>query len=92
MDTPAFPAPNDAQERAILEKLEAVRDQLLLLKQDRTQYIRTQDVMHLYNQVIEQVRQLNEVREATHTGENRRERLPPPGRSASALLNRCHSG
>jgi len=73
-----FEAPKDAHEQVILEKLQAIRDRLLLLKQDRTQYIRTQDVMHLYNQIIEQVRLLNEVREAAHTGENRREILPPP--------------
>ena len=78
MDTPAFPAPKDANEQAILERLEGVRDQLLLLKQDRTQYIRTQDVMGLYDQIIEQVRQLNEVRETTHAGENRRESTQPP--------------
>lgn len=73
MDTPAIPAPKDARERDILERLVAVRDQLLLLKQDRTKYIRTQDVMVLYDQTIEQVRQLNEARSKEQVGENRRE-------------------
>ena len=71
MDTPAIPAPKDARERAILEKLEAVRDQLLLLKQDRTKYIRTQDVMVLYDETVEQVRLLNDIRSGQQTSGNR---------------------
>lgn len=72
MDTPAVPAPRDAREQAILERLTLVRDQLLLLKQDRTTYIRSQDVLPLYDETIEQVRQLNDVRaEGVHREENR---------------------
>jgi hypothetical protein len=78
MDTPAIPAPKDAREQEILEQAEAIRDQLLLLKQDRTKYIRTQDVMILYDQVIEQVRQLNEARtQGGDKAENRRKFLRP---------------
>lgn len=62
MDTPAVPAPRDARERAILEHLEPIRDQLLLLKQDRTKYIRSQDVLPLYEQTIDQVKELNNIR------------------------------
>ncbi|EOO01912.1 hypothetical protein UCRPA7_2593 [Phaeoacremonium minimum UCRPA7] len=75
MDTPAIPAPKDARERDILERLVAIRDQLLLLKQDRTKYIRTQDVMVLYDQTIEQVRQLNEARSKEPVGENRLDKV-----------------
>ncbi len=64
--------PKDARERDILERLTAIRDQLLLLKMDRTQYIRTQDVMLLYDQLIEQVKLLNEIRKGQDRSENRR--------------------
>ncbi|KAH8911680.1 hypothetical protein BR93DRAFT_921653 [Coniochaeta sp. PMI_546] len=71
MDTPAVPMPKDSREREILEKLTAIRDQLLLLKQDRTKYIRSQDVQQLYNQAIEQVKELNDVRKGLEHSENR---------------------
>lgn len=63
--------PKDARERDILEHLMAIRDQLLLLKMDRSQYIRSQDVMVHYDQVVEQVRHLNEIRKGEKKGENR---------------------
>ncbi|KAJ4302402.1 hypothetical protein N0V88_002546 [Collariella sp. IMI 366227] len=75
METPAVPMPKDARERQILDKLTVVRDQLLLLKRDRTKYIRTEDVMTLYEQVVEQVRQLNEIRQGEHKGENRLDKV-----------------
>lgn len=71
MDTPAIPMPKDERERQILEKLTVIRDSLLLLKTDRTKYIRTQDVMELHDQLVEQVKQLNEIRKGEHKGENR---------------------
>ncbi len=71
METPAFPAPRDAHEREILANLESIRDRLLLLKQDRTRYIRSQDVLLLYDQTIEQVRLLRLAREGHTDGENR---------------------
>jgi len=73
-----MPAPKDAREREILAHLESIRDQLLLLKQDRTKYIRTQDVMLLYEQIIDQVRLLNEVRQGEAKGENRCQLPPSP--------------
>ncbi|KAJ9156643.1 DUF2408 domain protein [Pleurostoma richardsiae] len=85
MDTPAIPAPKDAREQEILEQAEAIRDQLLLLKQDRTKYIRTQDVMILYDQVIEQVRQLNEAR--TQGGDKAENRLDKVLESCFQLLS-----
>lgn len=71
MDTPAVPMPKDERERQILDKLTAIQDKLLLLKRDRTQYIRSQDVMLLHDQLVEQVRQLNEIRKGEHKEENR---------------------
>lgn len=66
-----IPAPKDEGEREVLEKLIAIRDQLQLRKLDRTTYVRTQDVMILYDQTIEQVRILNEVRHGKSAEENR---------------------
>lgn len=63
--------PKDERERRILDKLTVIRDQLLLLKRDRTKYIRTQDVMEPYDELVEQVRELNEIRKGEHKGENR---------------------
>ena len=71
MDTPAVPAPKDAREKEILESLSGIRDQLLLLKQDRTKYVRTQEVMVLYNQTIEQVKKVRDVRQGQDAEENR---------------------
>jgi len=65
--------PKDEREKGILENLVGIRDHLLLLKRDRTKYIRSQDVILVYDQVIEQVKQLNEIRKgAERKGENRR--------------------
>lgn len=75
MDTPSVPMPKGFQERDILEKLTAIRDQLLLLKQDRTKYVRSQDIFFLYDQAVEQVRQLNEVRKGRGQYENRVDRV-----------------
>ncbi|OAA56852.1 putative protein family UPF0662 [Cordyceps fumosorosea ARSEF 2679] len=72
MDTPAVPMPRDAGELAILQRLAEIRDQLLLLKQDRTTYIRSQDIIPLYDQTIAQVKELNAIRAETGaTDENR---------------------
>ncbi|KAK0387290.1 hypothetical protein NLU13_5603 [Sarocladium strictum] len=62
METPGIPPPHDEREQAILDQFILIRDQLLLLKQDRTTYIRSQDVIPLYDQMIEQVSQLNAIR------------------------------
>lgn len=71
METPAIPMPKDERERQVLDKLTVIRDSLLLLKRDRTKYIRTQDVMVLHDQLVEQVKQLNEIRKGEHKAENR---------------------
>ena len=77
MDTPAVPLPQDAREQAILDRLGLIRDQLLLLKQDRTTYIRSQDVIPLFDRTIEQVKELNRVRTETGNKEENRGSLRP---------------
>ncbi len=72
METPAIPMPRDARELAILQHLTEIRDKLLLLKQDRTTYIRSQDILPLYDQTIAQVKDLIAIRAETGaTDENR---------------------
>ncbi|KAI1269997.1 hypothetical protein F5Y18DRAFT_421476 [Xylariaceae sp. FL1019] len=75
METPKYPAPRDAGEKEVLSTLVALQDQLLLRKLDRTTYVRTQDVMVLYEQVIEQVKRLNEIRHGKAIEENRVDRV-----------------
>lgn len=62
MESPAVPVPLDPQEQPILDRLLRTRDALLLLKQDKSSYIKSRDVLPLYEQVIEQVEALNAVR------------------------------
>lgn len=62
MDTPKVPAPRDQGEKDILNELVAVRDELLLRKMDRTTYVRSQDVLGLYDKTVAEVKKLNEIR------------------------------
>ena len=62
-DSPAFQAPLDPKEAPILDRVLYLRDQLSLLKQDKSTYIKSHDVLALYVQVIEQVHELNTIRE-----------------------------
>ncbi|KAI1751287.1 hypothetical protein F4782DRAFT_505307 [Xylaria castorea] len=75
MDTPKIPAPQDEGEKQVLEKLVAIQDQLLLRKLDRTTYVRSQDVMGLYDETVYQVRRLNEIRSGKSVEENRVDRV-----------------
>ncbi|EAL88393.1 conserved hypothetical protein [Aspergillus fumigatus A1163] len=59
MDSPAAPVPFDPQEQPILERLLRTRDALLLLKQDKSSYIKSRDVLPLYEEVISEVEKLN---------------------------------
>ena len=61
-DSPAVPPPSDPRELPILERLLSTRDALLLLKQDKSTYIKSGEVISFYDQVIELVRQLNAIR------------------------------
>jgi hypothetical protein len=71
-ESPAVPVPLDPREQPILEKLLTARDALLLLKQDKSTYIKSQDVIPIYEQVIEQVQILNSVRADRRLERNRR--------------------
>lgn len=71
METPMVPMPKDSEEREILERLTIIRDKLLLLKQDRTKYIRSQDIVVLYDETVDQVRRLNEARKGKDKSENK---------------------
>lgn len=60
--SPAVQAPLDPKEQPILDSLLQIRDKLSLLKQDKSTYIKSHDVVSLYEQVIEQVHLLNNLR------------------------------
>ena len=62
-DSPAVQAPLDPKEQPILDRVLHLRDALSLLKQDKSTYIKSHDVIALYNQVIDQVHLLNTIRE-----------------------------
>ena len=62
-DSPAVQAPLDPKEQPILDRVLHLREELSLLKQDKSTYIKSHDVIALYDQVIEQVHSLNVVRE-----------------------------
>ena len=62
-DSPAVQAHLDPQELPILDRVLHLRDKLSLLKQDKSTYVKSHDVLQLYDEVIEQVHQLNVIRE-----------------------------
>jgi hypothetical protein len=70
-DSPVMTAPVGPQEKPILEKLLLTRDKLLLLKQDKSTYVKSSDVLPLYEEVIEQVSLLNGVRGPEQLLQNR---------------------
>ena len=61
----------DPKEQPILDNLLSIRTQLELLKRDRSTYVRSQDVLQLYDQVIEQVQVLNEIRVTKRLEQNK---------------------
>lgn len=71
-DSPAFRFPLDPVEQPILDSLLVIRDRLLLLKQDKTRYVKSQDVVTYYNQLIAQVDALNDIRKTKRGEQNRR--------------------
>ncbi|KAJ5909014.1 UPF0662 protein [Penicillium taxi] len=62
MESPALPVPLDPQEQPIVERLLELRDALLLLKQDKSSYIKSRDVIPIYEQVVNEVEKLNAAR------------------------------
>lgn len=75
MDTPQLPLPQDPREQAVLEHLLEIRDQLMLLKQDKSTYVKSSDVLALYDKTIEQIRILNEIRTVKPEQETRVDRV-----------------
>nr|POE52089.1 upf0662 protein [Quercus suber] len=70
-DSPAFRTPLDPKEQPILDRILTIRDHLSILKQDRSTYVKSEDVVKYYNQVIEQVEQLNKIRVDKREEQNR---------------------
>lgn len=70
-DTPTRQLPIDPREQPVLDQLLAIRASLTLLKQDRSTYVKSSDVIPLYEKAIEQVQILNELR-ADHPREENR--------------------
>ena len=59
-------------EQPVFEKLIQLRQRLQLLNKDRTKYIRSQDVLVIYNSLVEQVQKLNTIRkESGYAQDNR---------------------
>lgn len=77
-DSPAFRSPLDPREQPILDSVLSIRDKLSLLKQDRTTYVRSEDVLTLYNNVIQQVEKLNGIRAQKRSEQNRGTYCPHP--------------
>jgi hypothetical protein len=79
VDTPSS-IPLDPSEQRIYDELMAVKEELTLLGQDRTTYIKSSDVMLLYDKVIDQVAKLNDLREESSrsTEQNRGMVKPQP--------------
>jgi hypothetical protein len=61
-DSPAVYLPLDPREQPILERLLSIRDALLLLKQDKSTYIKSQQVISFYDQIVDQIQQLTNIR------------------------------
>lgn len=70
-DSPFTRSPLDPKEQPILDRLLGLRDQLSVLKSDRTSYIRTQDVLDLYTTLIGEVEKLNDLRTDKRNEQNR---------------------
>jgi hypothetical protein len=72
MDTPNLPLPLDAREQPILDALRRIRDELTLLKQDRSSYVKSSDILPLYDRTVAQVQLLNEIRADKPDEDNQR--------------------
>jgi len=78
-DTPTLPLPLDPREAPILDNLTRVRDELTILKQDKSTYVKSSDVMIHYDRVVEQVRLLNEIRTDKPQEQNQGQCYPSRG-------------
>lgn len=70
-DSPMVRAPLDPSEQPILDQLLSIRTQLELMKQDKSCFVKTDDVMRLYSETIAQVNVLNTIRTDKREEQNR---------------------
>lgn len=70
-DSPLYRMPLDPAEQPILDRLLNIRDHLSILKQDRSTYVKSQDVKRFYDQLIVQVEALNKARAKKVDEQNR---------------------
>lgn len=68
-DSPRFQLPIDPDERPIEGQLLQIRTKLELLKQDKSNYVKSEDVIKLYEELIGQVNALNAIRQAKNKPE-----------------------
>lgn len=87
-DSPRFQLPIDPDERPIESELMQIRTKLELLKQDKTNYVKSEDVIKLYEEVIEQVHALNTIRQAKNKPDeqNRGKSIPDQATQLSFAL------
>ena len=90
MDTPALVPPDTSQEQRVFDKLSEIRNQLVLLKTDRTTYLRSQDVIPLYDETIEQVNQLDESLGFADGKPTTQRTLAPSRLATQPLIPRAH--
>ncbi|KAF2759640.1 hypothetical protein EJ05DRAFT_304938 [Pseudovirgaria hyperparasitica] len=70
-DSPAVSVPQDPNETPILDALLNIRTELELLRHDKSQHIKSQDIIPHYEKVIKQVKILNEIRREKRYEQNR---------------------
>lgn len=70
-DSPYQRIPLDPKEQPILDRVLVIRDHLSLLKQDRSTYVKSADVVKYYTQLVEQVELLNQIRISKRDEQNR---------------------
>jgi hypothetical protein len=83
-DSPRLSLPIDPEERPIEGQLLQIRNKLELLKADKSNYVKSEDVMQMYEEVIVQVNALNKLRENKRDEQNR----GMPFRRGNLLENR----
>lgn len=64
-------APLDPQEEPVLNSLLGLREQLSRLKEDKSTYIKSQDIFPLNEEVVKQVHLLNDIRKEKREEQNR---------------------
>ena len=70
-DSPRHRGPLPSNEEPILKDLLEIRDALMLLKSDKSKYVKSQDVVHQYEKVLKQITKLNDIRTTKPDEENR---------------------